>query len=331
MGPPTPTLPFSIHAGLGSMPLPEALASIPRVDDTAIGAPSAPTQQMSAAAMLANLLPSANPSLQLPTGGVYMGDGIPPVPAKLAAKIRRGEFVDMGELLPEFWSTPRDEDTDGKHDAKARRSRKVTDIHTWVQCFSTYVATRATHAPQLIPELMAYLATIVRVSQDYSGLAWVRYDAAFRRQAALTGNTRWSTINSTLYTMCFTGMATATKRCELCFASTHSERECAQRGDPDPEMKDRLKAIEAAVLALTSDNTDRSKQPPSAPRPSGEVCRKWNAGTCTYPRCRHSHVCSNCQGSHPAVKCPRRFSPRPPVGLANTPAMASKPFQPRPY
>jgi hypothetical protein len=117
---------------------------------------------------------------------------------------------------------------DGRRETKARRSRKVVDIHTWVQCFATYVATRAPQAPQLIPELMAYLATIVRVSQDYTGLAWVRYDAAFRRQAALTGNTRWSGINSTLYTMCFTGMAAATKRCELGFATSHSERECAQ-------------------------------------------------------------------------------------------------------
>ena len=36
-----------------------------------------------------------------------MGDGIPPVPVKLAARIRKGEFIDMGELLPKFWSTPR--------------------------------------------------------------------------------------------------------------------------------------------------------------------------------------------------------------------------------
>ena len=97
---------------------------------------------------------------------------------------------------------------------------------------------------------MAYMATIVRVSEDFSGLTWVRYDAAFHRQAALTHNERWS-VNSTLYTMCFTGMASATKRCELCFASTHTEQECVQRGEPDTEMKDRLKAIEATVLAMT--------------------------------------------------------------------------------
>ena len=35
-------------------------------------------------------------------------------------------------------------------------------------------------------KLMAYMATIVQVSQDYAGLAWVPYDAAFCRQAAPT-------------------------------------------------------------------------------------------------------------------------------------------------
>ena len=152
---------------------------------------------------------------------------------------------------------------------------------------------------------MAYMATIVLVSQDYSGLAWVRYDAAFRQQAALTNNMRWSVINSTLYTMCFKGMASTTKWCELCFATTHSEHECAQRGDPDPEMKDCLKAIETAVLAITNKQDPLQKatiQPPVA-KPSGELCRKWNSGNCTYSRCRHTHACSICGGNHPATKC----------------------------
>ena len=157
----------------------------------------------------------------------------------------------MGELLPEFWS-PRGYEGESGRETKERQSRKVTDIFTWLQCLGAYVSVRAPPAPHLIPELMAYMATIVRVSQDFAGLAWVRYDAAFRRQAALINNVRWSVINSTLYTMCFTGMASSTKRCELCFASTHTEQECAQRGDPDPEMKDRLKVIETAVLALPS-------------------------------------------------------------------------------
>ena len=239
----------------------------------------------------------------MPDSGVYLGEGLPPVPDKLAAKIRRGEFVEMGELLPEFWSPTKGEEESSK-ETKGRKSRKVTDIFTWIQCFCAYVSVRATQAPHLIPELMAYMATIVRVSQDYAGLAWVRYDVGFRRQAALTKNVRWSVINSTLYTMCFTGKASTTERCELCFASTHSEQECAQRGDPDPEVKDRLKAIETAVLAITN-KQESSPKPGIQPsvKPSGELCRKWNSGSCTYPRCRHTHACSVCGGNHPAVKC----------------------------
>ena len=180
----------------------------------------------------------------------------------------------------------------------------MTDNFTWLQCFGANVSVRAPPAPHLIPELMAYIATIVRVRQDYSGLAWVRYDAAFRRQAALTRNDRWSVINSTLYTMCFTGLESSTKRCELCFASTHTERECAQRRDPDPGMGDCLKAIETAVVAVThkQEQTSLSVQP--GPKPSGEPCRKWNSSGCTYPRCRHTHAGSSCGGSHPATKCP---------------------------
>ena len=60
----------------------------------------------------------------------------------------------------------------------------MTEIFTWVQCFGIYVAVLAPGEPQVMPELMAYMGIIVRVSQDYAGLGWVCYDSAFRRQAA---------------------------------------------------------------------------------------------------------------------------------------------------
>ena len=41
------------------------------------------------------------------TYGAYMGEGFPPV---LASKVRQGDFIEMGELLSEFWSTPREEE-----------------------------------------------------------------------------------------------------------------------------------------------------------------------------------------------------------------------------
>ena len=138
----------------------------------------------------------------------------------------------------------------GAERGQACRTRKVANIFTWLQSFASYVVVRGAAAPELIPELMAYQVTIVRVSQDFLGLAWVRYDQAYQRQAALTGHFKWSVINATLYTMCFTGLATVQKRCELCLATSHTEQECAQVGYVDPGLKERLKTIESAMVAL---------------------------------------------------------------------------------
>ena len=181
----------------------------------------------------------------------------------------------------------------------------MQDIFTWLQCYRMFVSVLAPQYPERIPELMAYQATIVRASQDYAGLAWVRYDSTFRRQAALIGLTRWSVINPTLYTLCFAGS-------ELCFATTHSTKECAQQGDPNPGVRNRLRAIEKAVLSMMP-----RAAPPSAPTPrtgdqqcapSGQVCRNWNANRCNFPYYQHSHVCSSCRGRHPVGACPYRVT-----------------------
>ena len=36
---------------------------------------------------------------------VYIGDGLAPVPSKLANRINKGEYIDMCDLLPELWIT----------------------------------------------------------------------------------------------------------------------------------------------------------------------------------------------------------------------------------
>ena len=102
------------------MPSGEALARVPCIgggttssatgdtNPTHEGGPSLPSGA-SVSATLATLLPSSGPLSE----GEYVGDGLPPVPAKVAAKIRRGEFVEMGELLPEFLASQREDDPEG--------------------------------------------------------------------------------------------------------------------------------------------------------------------------------------------------------------------------
>ena len=113
--------------------------------------------------------------------GVYVGEGLPPVPLKVARRIRAGEFIDMGELLPEVLM-PKEE---GEPEAKRRSGKRVTDIFTWLQCFGVFVSVRGAQCPGSIPELMAYMSLIIRVSREYAGMAWWNYDVLFRRHAAL--------------------------------------------------------------------------------------------------------------------------------------------------
>ena len=64
---------------------------------------------------MVNLLPFAASRAPLPTAGVYIGESLPPVPTKLASKILRWEYVEMAEMLPEFWSGAKLEEEDTKH------------------------------------------------------------------------------------------------------------------------------------------------------------------------------------------------------------------------
>ena len=57
------------------------------------------------------------------------------MPTKVAVKIRRGDFIDMAELLPEFFSLTQSKDQT-KTETKICRARKVQDIFTWLQCFA---------------------------------------------------------------------------------------------------------------------------------------------------------------------------------------------------
>ena len=85
---------------------------------------------------------------------------------------------------------------------RPRRPRRLE------QCFAYYVGVLASSKPALVPDLMAYMISIIRASQEFEGSAWTVYDDAYRRQAATAGDQlQWSQVNPSLYTICFTGKA----------------------------------------------------------------------------------------------------------------------------
>ena len=74
--------------------------------------------------------------------------------------------------------------------------------------------------------MFQYLRTIVRASRNFEGTAWLSYDAAFRRQAAIHGSFDWGVIDPTLYNEAFTGRARIKARCSHCLSDTHGSHSC---------------------------------------------------------------------------------------------------------
>ncbi|MCG8625874.1 MAG: hypothetical protein MJE68_28240, partial [Proteobacteria bacterium] len=68
-------------------------------------------------------------------------------------------IIRASTVLPEF-SQSEDEAT-AKRPWMSKTPRQVTDIFTWMQCFTTYVSVLGPAYPEAIPELMAYAATII--------------------------------------------------------------------------------------------------------------------------------------------------------------------------
>ena len=159
-----------------------------------------------------------------------LSDGLAPVPAKLVARILRGEFVDMAELLHDNLEAQRrgviQESSTISGDIKRGR-REIPDLLSWVQCFGTYMAVVTSAQPTKSRELLAYQTLIVREARRCGGRGWLAYDTMFRQQAAGNLDVDWSKLNPTLYAVTFLAQSGSGRNCVLCMESDHSEEDCA--------------------------------------------------------------------------------------------------------
>ena len=162
-----PLLPFP-HAGLDDG-IPSA-ADLGEVNTFSPTHGSWPNDSDPSLDTITNMLSStsqADPPKAPPT---HIGEGLPPVPSKLPAKVLLHKFVEMHELLPELWHK-----RDGAKPAdRTRAKNRALDITVWLQCFSIYVGVLGPQSPLEVPELMAYMIAIVRASQEYEGTGCIR-------------------------------------------------------------------------------------------------------------------------------------------------------------
>ena len=121
----------------------------------------------------------------------------------------------------------------------------------WLQCYGVYVSICGAQFPEIIPELMAYMSTIIRVNREYASLEWIKYDMLFHKHAALRKETRWSVINPTIYARCFTAATRNPPKCEVCLAVTHDTKNCSQQDTNKGDIEGRLRSMEHTIQNLT--------------------------------------------------------------------------------
>ena len=228
-----------------------------------------------------------------------MAEGLLPVPDKLAQKIIRLEFVEMRELMPEMWMGEEEDTSRNILTWPRRKVGPVTDILQWLSCFAAMVAVLSRAYPQMVPEFMAYQATIIKCCRDFEGLAWAQYDRVYRRQVAQTKDLRWSRLNPTLYSLCFAGKAKKHVACGFCLSDNHVSDQC-----PDNPTR----------VCLPWQQPTSTLGVPVAPTQRLRICHLFNArdgSRCTYRQCKFAHLCALCRGPHPRSACEKRANEGP--------------------
>lgn len=229
---------------------------------------------------------------------------IPAIPPKICRKILAGEYL---ELHPE--SAWRMEDLMCEGTRQSQRRRPVTDILTWIECFSSMAAIITCKFPEKAPQWFAYQRSIVSASQLFDGPAWVSYDTRYRRKAAISQSFDWSDIDSGLYSECFTGRARVRPTCRICLSESHLDRSCPLNLTTPPNQGQSYRYYQTGSRPWngTVGGGARLKQD-KAPLDL-ELCGLFNRHTgneCRYTDCKFAHICSLCRlGPHPASRCTR--------------------------
>ena len=226
-----------------------------------------------------------------------------PVPAKLAQRIRRKEFVDMALLLPECLSQLTEDrpKSDPREETKGKKARrKVVNILQWVECFHTYISVVVVQQPSRVADLLGYASLIVHAARKFKGDGWVQYDRNFRKRAAAAPTEPWAGINQSLWALAFSNAETK-PHCSLCFSLEHGTEECDEYEEPKGASSSSRRAAVPQASSFARG---------SSPRP---ICVRWNRYGCTAPQCTFRHVCLECHQPHKAAQCSQaaRYSPYP--------------------
>ena len=210
----------------------------------------------------------------------------------LKARIRRGDYINLQLLLIDY-----DTDDDineqqhqrltleitaiGQQDAlslvKPTRTKAITTIHQWVTAFSVYAAVLTENSPHQAPGLFKHIADITEMSRRFRGMAWCRYDTAFRREMG-ANHLMFGQVNWDLRFRCLE-------------QASHKPGNYFFRGNATrtPYMRNR------GTFAVGNKTFQK-----------GQCFQFEQFGACPHPTCPFKHTCAKCSGKHPTNRCNMR-------------------------
>ena len=290
---------------LGMLPNPAQLPLLP----TFVLAPSSSSglDLLAAAAAGEMLTHSKQPTLPilpiLPANSYAAGPYNPAAVLlpKLVKQILALEFIEMSELRVDIWpdDTSPQEGTSQSHHQPAKPP--VNDIRIWLECYACMATVLATWFLKKALELWAYQTTIIKAAHTYEGSNWVSYDRQFRREMLTRKDLDWSVSNARLYNEAFTGRARSIPHWPHCLSEDHTAAVC--QFNPNPPivgwLQDPRQFLNPSVPQAQPQGLGIGVA--AAPR---EVFHNYNSEQCFFALCRFAHTCSECQGRHPATRCP---------------------------
>ena len=130
--------------------------------------------------------------------------------------------------------------------------KHIPDLATWTQCFAIYSAVLVTKYPERAQTLFMYSAIIARLSKQFRWPSFIIYDQYFCQEAADTGKTDWSKIDSSIHAQCFTGMSLSAEGwCSICTSMDHVKATCPYR-PADDQLGQKRPFLPQKELALSS-------------------------------------------------------------------------------
>lgn len=171
---------------------PPAVTTWPPAEQTTQVSPSQPSVASTSGPPVAATAVSTTPAgtgtnvqnFKLPSTGL-MG-----IPASLVKRIVDGNFVDLGELLPEALEQAFDRSTEEKPSEK-RKKFPITSVVDWMYAFSSYMAVAVHFDPGKGRPLATYMSIVALLARDVPGQVWQRYDRLFRQAAAANPALAW--------------------------------------------------------------------------------------------------------------------------------------------